>query len=110
MPLRVAFDLDGTIADMFVALRKEAEQLFGAEELAGRRHRPAANGATPTEEEPESKKVMAEMHLTARQQMQLWDHVKTIENFWNSLPEMEPGIVARIATDGDASGDGRSSS
>ena len=97
MPLRVAFDLDGTIADMFVALRKEAEQLFGPEELSD--SVPAsANGATPSEEEPESKKVMAEMHLTARQQMQLWDHVKTIENFWNSLPEMEPGIVARIAT------------
>src|ERR1044072_6702943 len=29
MPLRVAFDLDGTIADMEGALQREAEQLFG---------------------------------------------------------------------------------
>jgi hypothetical protein len=29
--------------------------------------------------------------------MQLWEHVKRIDNFWCGLPEMEPGIVARIA-------------
>ena len=40
---------------------------------------------------------MDELHLTARQQMQLWDHVKKIENFWTTLPELEPGIIARIA-------------
>jgi hypothetical protein len=40
---------------------------------------------------------MQELHLTARQQMQLWDHVKKIENFWSTLPELEPGIIARIA-------------
>ena len=41
--------------------------------------------------------AMQELHLTARQQMQLWDHVKKIENFWMTLPELEPGIIARIA-------------
>jgi hypothetical protein len=93
MPLRVAFDLDGTIADMHIVLRREAEQLFGATKLS------AAGGpeVKPDKDEPDSAKVMAEMHLTARQQMQLWEHVKTIENFWGGLPEMEPGIVARIA-------------
>ena len=100
MALRVAFDLDGTIADMFVALRKEAEQLFGAEELANADAAPLPNGeaAGAEKEDRDDKQAMAEMHLTARQQMQLWEHVKTIENFWSSLPEMEPGIVARIAT------------
>jgi hypothetical protein len=93
MPLRVGFDLDGTIADMHVVLRREAEQLFGAAKLS------AATGpeVQPDKDEPDSAKVMAEMHLTARQQMQLWEHVKTVENFWGGLPEMEPGIVARIA-------------
>ena len=41
--------------------------------------------------------AMQELHLTARQQTQLWDHVKKIENFWTTLPELEPGIIARIA-------------
>ena len=29
MPLRVGFDLDGTVADMYFALRREAIKLFG---------------------------------------------------------------------------------
>ena len=94
MPLRVAFDLDGTIADMHVRLRQEAERLFAERDL------PAAvdaGGAASGEGESESETVMAELHLTARQQAQLWEHVKGIENFWCGLPEMEPGIVGRIA-------------
>jgi hypothetical protein len=27
----------------------------------------------------------------------LWDHVKKMENFWTTLPELEPGIISRIA-------------
>jgi hypothetical protein len=41
--------------------------------------------------------AMQELHLTGRQQAQLWDHVKKIENFWTTLSELEPGIIARIA-------------
>src|SRR5918993_4671028 len=95
MPLRVAFDLDGTIADMHVVLRKEAERLFGETQLSPTVEPPGTEGGD--KDEPESDKVMAELQLTQRQQMQLWQHVKTIENFWSGLPEMEPGIVARIA-------------
>ena len=96
MPLRVAFDLDGTIADMYSSLHVEAEKLFGAEALARAAVDQNVGNETPPEE-PESKTVMQEMHLSAKQQMQLWDHVKTVENFWGGLAEMEPGIVARIA-------------
>jgi hypothetical protein len=95
MPLRVAFDLDGTIANMYAALRQVAEQLFGPDKLAKASYdqaEPSAQG-----DDADSKKVMAELRLTARQQMQVWEQVKTVENFWNSLPELEPGIVARIA-------------
>jgi hypothetical protein len=100
MPLRIAFDLDGTIADMHASLRLEAERLFGAEALAKAavEDLQSGNGESDSDaKEPESKKVMQEMHLSAGQQMQLWDHVRTVENFWNGLPEIEPGIVARIA-------------
>jgi hypothetical protein len=95
MPLRVAFDLDGTLADMHVVLRREAERLFGESQLATAVEPSGAGAGEP--DEPESDKVMAELHLSDRQQMQLWEHVKTIENFWCGLPEMEPGIVARLA-------------
>lgn len=120
MSLRVAFDLDGTVADMYSALYREAEALFGAETLAKARYRrapeprtesrgPKAESRKPGAEHPQPGKqasgeeqdaagaAMQELHLTARQQTQLWDRVKKIENFWATLPEMEPGIVARIA-------------
>lgn len=105
MPLRVAFDLDGTLADMHVVLRKEAARLFGDADLPTRLDQPgtdpratdeAAPGNAPADK-PETDRVMAAIHLTGRQQMRLWEHVKTIENFWGGLPEMESGIVARIA-------------
>ena len=34
MPLRIGFDLDGTVADMYSALHVEALKLFGEEVLA----------------------------------------------------------------------------
>ena len=36
-------------------------------------------------------------NLTREQLRALWDHVEGIEDFWTTLPEMEDGIVARIA-------------
>ncbi|MEO8678488.1 MAG: hypothetical protein ABI665_05550 [Vicinamibacterales bacterium] len=101
MPLRVAFDLDGTVADMYSALHVEAEKLFGEELLAKAAYRqptaPLEPGAAAVPEDATTNLAMDELHLTARQQMQLWDHVKKIENFWTTLPELEPGIIARIA-------------
>ena len=110
MTLRVAFDLDGTVADMYSTLHQEALKLFGEETLAkaavknpvpvavAGADKPAAEGSEPAPARAEdTATAMEELHLTARQQMQLWDHVKKTENFWTMLPELEPGIIARIA-------------
>ncbi len=107
MPLRIAFDLDGTVADMFFALRREATKLFGedivraappasstAPQEAGSEQAPPAK---PAEDEQTANQTLQELRLTARQQNQLWDHVKKIDNFWTTLPELEPGIISRIA-------------
>ena len=122
MPLRVGFDLDGTVADMYDALHREAIKLFGEEVLrkaAYKTHKAAPSAAATAakqaavgvktlenqaadksaepDEDATTNIAMQELHLTSRQQMQLWDHVKKIENFWTTLPELEPGIIARIA-------------
>ncbi len=127
MPLRAGFDLDGTVADMYSALRREAIKLFGEEVIGtaetsstpdeGVPHEVAARSPsttarrvtsrqassndkvqTPKSEDDQTASIsMQDLHLSARQQAQLWDHVKTIENFWTTLPELEPGIIARIA-------------
>ena len=104
MPLRVGFDLDGTVADMYSALRREAIKLFGDEVLQTPPETSAPQAATPehagqpkAEDDPATTLAIQELHLTPRQQNQLWEHVKDIENFWTTLPELEPGIIARIA-------------
>jgi hypothetical protein len=115
MPLRVGFDLDGTVADMYFSLHKEALKLFGEEALRKAaepaKDAPDASGKpvaesdkkaladklSKPEDDSTTNLAMHELHLSARQQMQLWDHVKKQENFWTTLPELEPGIIARIA-------------
>ena len=104
MPLRVGFDLDGTVADMYFALRREAIKLFGEEVLRApveaSKPQDAGKESTPqpkSEDEQTASLAIQELHLTSRQQNQLWDHVKQIENFWSTLPELEPGIISRIA-------------
>lgn len=108
MPLRVGFDLDGTLADMHAALRREAEKLFGRDALKRAVRKPEPKRPDPAQpksgqaQDPEDNPAMTELHLTARQQMELWDHVKQIENFWTTLPELEPGIIARLAAMAEA--------
>jgi len=41
--------------------------------------------------------VFGERELEPRHQQRLWRHVETIENFWQSLEELEPGTVSRLA-------------
>jgi len=110
MPLRVGFDLDGTVADMYDALHREAIKLFGEEvlrkaaykdkkpqEVRGEQSDKKETSEPKAEDDASTTSVMQELHLSAKQQMQLWDHVKHVENFWSTLPELEPGIIARIA-------------
>lgn len=106
MPLRIGCDVDGTLADMDSALQETAEALFG----------PAVDvraGATPggdppaeadladadlgdgTRQEPAPQNVRRA--LSNREYRRLWSHVRTVDNFWASLTETSPGVVARLA-------------
>jgi hypothetical protein len=88
MSLRLACDLDGTLASMDAALQHEAEHLFGAGvSLRGVK-------TSPDEDAPEGDDTQP---LTRRQLRQLWDRVLKRENFWQTLAEIEPGSVARLA-------------
>ena len=108
VPLRIAFDMDGVLADMDGALLRHAEALFGAEAVraitpvnaappvdpvgrttGGEPNRPP--GPDPADDPPAST-----LRLNDRQHRRLWQHVATVENFWESLQEIEPGSVARL--------------
>lgn len=86
--LRVAIDLDGTVADLSKAMHDVAtRRLVKDAELAG-------DDVVPDEQE---RPKLRDLALTARQLDALWSAVLKIRNFWTTLDEMEPGAVARLA-------------
>ncbi len=106
MALRIAFDCDGVIADLDTALAEIATRLFGEAPQDGPGPGPgaaapadpaapgSADGPTAEEEQVEPTRIRA---LTRPQQHDIWEAVRRTGNFWESLSETEPGIVARLA-------------
>jgi hypothetical protein len=115
MPLRIAFDLDGVLADMESELVRQAEILFGEtmtrrlqERVAEPDQTPGAVAADTGEqtsevdgqagpEALENTPPLLKLNLTSRQQRKLWRHVETLDNFWETLEELEPGFIKRLA-------------
>jgi hypothetical protein len=107
VPIRIAFDLDGVFADMEGELARHAKTLFGertigqpdataasaTDAFASENAPSARSNASAEGEEP----PLTRLRITARQQRRLWTHVESIENFWETLGEIEPGSVARLA-------------
>lgn len=122
MPLRIAFDLDGVLADMEGELARHAEALFGeriarrmreAEEPAGEpatsngtaraggeadRSAEAARSSDASRSDEATPLPFQKLRLTAAETWKLWRHVEKIEAFWESLKETEDGVVARLAS------------
>lgn len=120
MALRIAFDLDGVLADMESELVRQAEILFGEamtrrlqERAADTDHTTAvvttdsgeqsteggllADGQAAVEPSLDSMPPLLRLNMTARQQRKLWRRVETIENFWETLNDIEPGVIKRLA-------------
>ena len=77
------------------ALFNQAQTLFG-EKLQRRQERAAAKQSASPAGKPAPQPVPG-LDLTAREQGRLWRHVGTLDNFWQSLREIEPGAVKRLA-------------
>lgn len=109
MALRIGFDLDGVLADMEGELVRQAEILFGepmtrrVEPRAVRDQADAARAsaeamdATPVDGAANDVPPLLKLRMTPRQQRRLWRHVESIENFWESLAPLEPGVIERLA-------------
>jgi hypothetical protein len=110
MALRVGFDLDGVLADMESELVRQSEILFGEPMTRRLQERAAEAGDAPAiaaataaapgtpDAVPEFTLPVAQLNMTTRQQRRLWHHVESIENFWERLAELEPGVIQRLAT------------
>jgi hypothetical protein len=107
MSLRIAFDLDGVLADMESELVRQSEILFGESMTRRLQERAAEAGAVAeakaaTDGAPDAVPDIAppvvRLNMTSRQQRRLWHHVESIENFWEGLDELEPGVIQRLAS------------
>lgn len=56
-----------------------------------------ALGQTTADAVSNSVPQLQKLNMTARQQRRLWRHVESIENFWGTLKELEPGVIERLA-------------
>ena len=91
--LRIAFDMDGVLADMHAALSIEAERMFTRQEAAT-----AQALEDSLEQEPPAPFIVPpQLALTREQTETLWRGVAGTHDFWEGLAETEPGIVARLA-------------
>ena len=99
--MRIAFDLDGVLADLHSAFSRTAIALFpdlDPAAIAGADvgSSPPVETGEPTESAVETPAVVS-MPVTRRQSEAIWRHLGLTENFWEDLQEIEPGAIARIA-------------
>jgi hypothetical protein len=102
-PMRIAFDLDGVLADLHTPFVGTALRLFP--ELDAAAIRTADVGASPPAEpdaetpaaDPTAVPSLVSRPISRRQAEVIWRDITGRENFWEGLNEIESGAVARLA-------------
>ncbi len=106
--MRIAFDLDGVLADLHTPFVRTAQRLYP--ELDPVSVGSASIGASPPEDgEPASDEgqvppPLPSVSLSRRQSDVVWRHMANTENFWETLEEIEDGAIARLAAVADERG------
>lgn len=102
-PLRIAFDMDGTLADLRSAYAEVEDRLFGP---ADREHeqpapeaREAAQHAAAGPDPAENPEPRVERPRTVRggvrHQEGVWQTIEATPDFWTTLKPLEPDVVKR---------------
>lgn len=101
--MRIAFDLDGVLADLHTPFVRTAARLFpdldpaviGGVDVGAS---PAPNGEAGADDgEGHLAPVVPSLSLTRRQSTQVWREIAATEDFWEGLTEIEPGAIAALA-------------
>ena len=105
-PLRIAFDMDGTLADLSSAYADIEERLFGLELAEHERPAPEAREAEQhVEEDAPASATISGNHTTAERRSRrsgsqhrdrVWRAIEATPNFWTTLKPLEHGAVERL--------------
>jgi phosphoglycolate phosphatase-like HAD superfamily hydrolase len=102
MPLRIGFDMDGTLADFESAFHAVEVRLFGRESHieAGQPEReseepPVAVGTPPGPPAVTQGKKRS-LVQGRRRRDQIWDEIRKTPNFWSTLTPLDPRAVRRV--------------
>ena len=116
--LRIAFDLDGTLADLSTAFHEIEDRLFGpyeaehtqpqpeareeeqeAEQRAASEAGGTANVSTPsggTDAAAVARERLAQARAMRRHNDIIWHAIESTPDFWTTLKPMEDGVVRRL--------------
>ena len=106
-PLRIAFDLDGTLADLSSAYAEVEARLFGAADEDAEHPAPetreaeqhdaaSADAADENELERRSDYRRLVARMSASHRDRVWRTIEATPNFWTSLRPLEEGAVKRL--------------
>jgi len=108
--MRIAFDLDGVLADLHTPFIRMATKLFpdldrvavGSADVAAS---PPADDERASDDGADSLvPPLPTVSLSRRQSAQVWREVAATTDFWETLGEIEPGAIAKLASIADARG------
>ena len=104
--LRIAFDMDGTLADLSSAYADVEEHLFGAADEDAKHPAPEAREAEQQREDagdPAAQQTerRSDYHrlverLSTRHRDRVWRTIEATPNFWTTLKPLEDGAVKRL--------------
>jgi 5'(3')-deoxyribonucleotidase len=107
IPLRIAFDMDGTLADLSSAYAEIEDRLFGVELAEHERPAPELREAEQHVEEEgteaatisDNRRVVMERRSVrsgSRHRDRVWRAIEGTPNFWTTLKPLENGAIKRL--------------
>lgn len=100
--MRIAFDLDGVLADLHGAFVAAAHKLYPELDSAAIGS-PDVGSSPPDADAPTAPKPSVSISrsndapLTSRQTEAVWGALVGVPDFWESLQEIEPGMIRQLA-------------
>ena len=104
LPLRIAFDMDGTLADLHSAYARVEDQLFEGTEVEHERPAPEVREVEQHDTEtapeagasPSSGDRRRSIRSTSQHRDRVWKAIEATPDFWTTLAPIDAGAIERL--------------